>query len=226
MFDWLQEATSVDSALTLQVTGTRLLIAALLGLAVSAMYFSTQRRPAAEIYPVAATMAFLTVLVAMTTLVIGSSVARAFSLVGVLSIVRFRTVVDDTRDTAFVIFAVVIGMAVGTGDLRICAAGMPIVGGLSLLLFVVERFAVRPGGGGPNERKLEIRIARDCDPETLLADVFRLHLTSCRLVSATTAKQGQSLDLHYAVKLLKGDAILPLLRALTATEGVVGVELK
>ncbi|MDZ4830382.1 MAG: hypothetical protein SGJ09_09330 [Phycisphaerae bacterium] len=49
-----------------------------------------------------------------TTMVIGSSVARAFSLVGALSLVRFRTVVDDTRDTAFVIFALIVGMAAGT----------------------------------------------------------------------------------------------------------------
>ena len=39
------------------------------------------------------------------TQVIGESPARAFSLVGILSIVRFRTVVEDTRDTAVVIFA-------------------------------------------------------------------------------------------------------------------------
>src|SRR2546430_13730647 len=46
-----------------------------------------------------------------STQVIGDNVARAFSLVGALSIVRFRTVVRDTQDTAYVIFAVVVGMA-------------------------------------------------------------------------------------------------------------------
>ena len=49
----------------------------------------------------------LTILIAMVTMVIGNNMARAFGLVGALSIVRFRTVVEDTRDTAFVIFAVV-----------------------------------------------------------------------------------------------------------------------
>jgi hypothetical protein len=34
-------------------------------------------------------------------------------MVGALSIVRFRTVVDDTRDTVFVMFAVIVGMAAG-----------------------------------------------------------------------------------------------------------------
>ena len=49
----------------------------------------------------------LSILIAMVTQVIGDNIARAFSLVGALSIVRFRTVVRDTQDTAYVIFAVV-----------------------------------------------------------------------------------------------------------------------
>ena len=60
----------------------------------------------------------LSILIAMVTQVIGDNVARAFSLVGALSIVRFRTVVRDTVDTAFVIFAVAVGMAVGAGHPR------------------------------------------------------------------------------------------------------------
>ena len=43
------------------------------------------------------------------------SSARAFSLAGVLAIVRFRTVMEDTRDTVFVVFAVVMGMSAGAG---------------------------------------------------------------------------------------------------------------
>ena len=60
-----------------------------------------------------ATLVLLTILIAMVTQVIGDNIARAFSLVGALSIVRFRTVVRDTQDTAYVIFAVAVGMAVG-----------------------------------------------------------------------------------------------------------------
>ena len=64
---------------------------------------------------------------AMVTQVIGDNVARAFSLVGALSIVRFRTVVRDTQDTAYVIAAVAVGMAVGAGHFWVAAAGIAIV---------------------------------------------------------------------------------------------------
>lgn len=48
-------------------------------------------------------------------MIIGSNIARAFSLVGALSIIRFRTAVKDVRDTAFLFFAIVVGMGSGTG---------------------------------------------------------------------------------------------------------------
>ncbi len=60
----------------------------------------------------------LFLLTACTTLimvVIGSNVARAFSLVGALSIVRFRTAIKDPRDVGFVFAALALGMGCGTG---------------------------------------------------------------------------------------------------------------
>ena len=70
----------------------------------------------------------------MVTQVIGDNVARAFSLVGALSIVRFRTVVRDTQDTAFVIFAVVVGMAVGARDLVWPASASSSIGAAAFLM--------------------------------------------------------------------------------------------
>src|SRR6187549_3336740 len=69
------------------------------------------------------TLVLLSILIAMVTSVIGDNVARAFSLVGALSIVRFRTVVRDTQDTAYVIAAVALGMAVGAGHFGVAVAG-------------------------------------------------------------------------------------------------------
>ncbi|HEX8916646.1 MAG TPA: DUF4956 domain-containing protein, partial [Humisphaera sp.] len=75
----------------------------------------------------AGTLVLLAVLIALVMLVIGESVARAFGLAGALAIVRFRTVVEDTRDTAFVMYAVIAGMAAGTGFMLAAAVCTPIV---------------------------------------------------------------------------------------------------
>ena len=74
-----------------------------------------------------ATLVLLTVLIGMISSVIGDNIARAFSLVGALAIVRFRTIVEDTRDTAFVIYSVVMGMAAGLGSYYSAMLAMPAV---------------------------------------------------------------------------------------------------
>ena len=53
-------------------------------------------------------------IVGIVILVIGTNIARAFTLVGALSIIRFRTAIKDPKDVGFIFFVMVIGMACGT----------------------------------------------------------------------------------------------------------------
>ncbi len=66
------------------------------------------------------TLILLSILISIATQIIGDNVARAFSLVGALSIVRFRTAVPTTREVAFVLAAVVVGMAIGAANTGRC----------------------------------------------------------------------------------------------------------
>lgn len=59
-------------------------------------------------------LVFVAVTVALIMLIIGSNIARAFALVGAMSIVRFRNPVKDTKDLTFIFMAIAIGMACGT----------------------------------------------------------------------------------------------------------------
>src|SRR5947208_9025981 len=106
----------------------KLPIARVLGGAVAAIYRFTQHRDAPAAPSFIATLVLLCILLAMVPQVIGNSAARAFSLVGILAIVRFRTTVEDTRDTAFVIVAVIVGMAVGVGNIQVALVGLAVVG--------------------------------------------------------------------------------------------------
>ena len=69
------------------------------------------------------TIIFVTVIVSMVMMVIGNSLARAFALVGALSIIRFRTVIKDTKDTAYVFIALAAGMAAGTSSYLLAISG-------------------------------------------------------------------------------------------------------
>ena len=65
----------------------------------------------------------LTVLTATVMTVIGNNIALSLGMVGALSIVRFRTVVKDTRDTVYIFWTIVAGICCGVGDYRVAIIG-------------------------------------------------------------------------------------------------------
>src|SRR6266542_1701014 len=134
----------------------RLLIALALGALVAWIYRAT-RKSAEMSRSFTTTLVLLAILIAMVTQVIGDNVARAFSLVGALSIVRFRTVVRDTQDTAYVIFAVAIGMALGANHPTVALCGLVIIGGAALMLRKRGIPILPPNGSLPHE--LRVRLA-------------------------------------------------------------------
>lgn len=207
---------------------TRLALAAAFGMAAAAAYFLTQRKGRAEAASFVATMVLLAVLLGMVSMVIGSNIARAFALVGALSIVRFRTVVEDTRDTAFVIFAVVVGMAAGSGAYLVAAIGIPIVGLVAWALAVWGRSGEAPQPVAPPREKpttLVVRLGTGSDP-AVLAGVLDAHAEDVRLVAAATVRQGTALDLTYTLRLRPGATAVALVGALNRVEGVQNAEWK
>lgn len=191
------------------------------GLFIALVFALSQRRPPGQALPLITTLVLLTMLVAMTTIVIGDSVARAFGLVGALSIVRFRTVVEDTRDTSFVIFAVVVGMALGSGHVTVCLIGVPMV---SVVAFGLSALGLKIPSA--SERKLEIRLGAGREPDVVLAGAFGEHLSNWKLVSVVSARQGAALDVVYRVRLRETSGLLAFVKAINMLEGVQSVDLK
>lgn len=72
------------------------------------------------------------VLSSQITLLIGNNIARAFGLVGALSIIRFRSALKDPLDAVFIFWALAIGMASGTGYYTLGVASV-IIGAAMLL---------------------------------------------------------------------------------------------
>lgn len=219
MPDWLQDSLHDTTQIPLGLMAVRLLLALVAGFLVAGIFRFTRTAQSRTI-GMLATLVLLTVLIAMVTQVIGNSVARAFGLVGALSIVRFRTVVEDTRDTAFVIFAVTVGMAIGAGLFTVVLIGMPIVG---LAAFTLSG----DGGRSLTETgdKLEIRIGIGQDPGALLKETFAKYVRAWRLQDMVTARQGAALDLTYRIQLHQDDAAMNLVNDLNRLEGMQSVAL-
>ena len=111
-----------------------LLLAFVLGVAISLVYKKTHKGLSySQSFMI--TNIFVAVIVCMVIMIIGNSLARAFALVGALSIIRFRTVVKDTKDTAYIFWSLAAGMAAGTGSYFLAVAGSVIISGIALILF-------------------------------------------------------------------------------------------
>ena len=78
---------------------------------------------------------FIALIVCMVIMIIGNNIARAFALVGALSIIRFRTVVKDTKDIAYIFWSLASGMAAGTGSYYIAIIGSIIISAVAIILF-------------------------------------------------------------------------------------------
>jgi hypothetical protein len=222
MPEWLHNPFQQDVELSTLLLAARLAAALGLGCAVAGIYRLTRRPVAPDAASLVPTLVLLTVIIAMVTLAIGNSVARAFSLVGALAIVRFRTVVEDTRDTAFVILAVAVGLAVGAGLLTVPLVGIPFA--------AVAAFLFRPRSGGPVDRPVDfafkVRVGVGHSPGDLLREVFGKYVERSRVTMMGTARQGASLDVTYGVRLTRPDGAEGLVTEVNRLEGVQEVELR
>ena len=220
MPEWLTGSFGT-STVAIEVLALRVALALVFGFMVAAIYRFMHTRANPGDANLSAMLVILTVLISMVTQVVGDSAARAFSLVGALSIVRFRTVVEDTRDTAFVIFAVVVGMAAGAGLPFVALLGMGFVALAVLLLSLLDRRRVP----ATPAYRLVIRLGVGHDAATL-DEVFARFLTSWDLVSLATARQGAAVDLGYAARFRDPAQAPALVAELNRREGVQGVEMQ
>lgn len=83
----------------------------------------------------------LVMLVLITTLVmivIGNNIALSLGMVGALSIVRFRTAIKDPRDTAYIFWAIAVGVCCGVSDYWVAGIGSMVIF-LFLILFGIVK---------------------------------------------------------------------------------------
>ena len=227
MLEWFVDSTTVAEPNSVSVMFVRLIAACLFGFLVAASY-RLHRYPAPVPATFPLTLVLLSILIAMVMQVIDDRVARAFSLVGALSIVRFRTVLDDTQDIAFVIFAVVAGMASGTGAIGVAAIGSIVMIGTlwvsRLPVFGQSKSNLSVGTIPDADLTLRTSVGTNCEQQ--IKPLLEANLFSYRLLSAETARGGSMLEWRYAIQLKKDITPADLIERCCKTDGIQNVEIK
>jgi len=196
-----------------------MLIAAFIGQAVAWVY---QRTHHGLSYSRGFTQSLVLLTMGATLLifVIGDSLVTAFGLLGALAIVRFRNVLKDTRDTVFVFFALVLGMATGTQRF-----GVAFVGATALLATVAYLHLVSFGSKGRFDGHVSFSIVRagaGAQWKGALGQVEQVLAVFCNSVERMTLHDSvEALEVVSAIRLrdpLRGSEMIEHLRSMPGVE--------
>ncbi len=165
------------------------------------------------------TLIILCMLISVVMVIIGDSIARAFSLVGALSIIRFRTAIQDPRDIGFVCYALVVGMAVGTESTSVAILAALLIGIIILGLFYWHQHF-----SNDNEFSLQFCLPPNQKYEDMYRPIFNRYLVYERLLEKRI-KKTQVIELTFQVKLVNPEEWLAFFNALSGIDNVIDVKI-
>ena len=145
------------------------------------------------------TLVMLPTIIAIIILLVGSDVARAFSLAGVFSIIRFRTSMGDPKDIAYVFFAVAVGLALGVGFL-----GYAVLFAIVLCAFMFVLCKMNFGIAKKALKTLRIMMPENLDYSSVFDDIFIKYTESHSIKRTKTADLGSLYELTYDISLKDG----------------------
>jgi len=130
----IQELNSIfEFSLSFSEIIQNIVVALICGLIISFFYRKTYQGPG-YLNSFVNSLVILSIITAIVIMIIGNNLARAFGLVGAMSIIRFRTAVKETQDIIFIFFSLAIGMAAGVGLYTLALAGTLFVGIVLMIL--------------------------------------------------------------------------------------------
>lgn len=110
-----------------------LFVALIAGIIISIFYRKSYNGPGYQASFVNS-LILLVIITSIVIMVIGNNLARAFGLVGAMSIIRFRTAVKETQDIMYIFFSLAIGMAVGVSLYGLAIFGSLFIGTITYIL--------------------------------------------------------------------------------------------
>lgn len=182
-----------------------IVIAALIGLVVVEIYKVTHKGLSYD-KSFLTTLLLMGPIIAVIITVIGNNIALSIGLVGSLSIIRFRTVIKDSRDLIYLLWGIAIGLGAGTGNWLAIISASVTIAIISLALHHF-RYGMKTKRNyvlvvkGKN-RELENSVTSLLDTEGFLYQMRSLDLTGdhWQMVLEIEQENGKPADLQNLIK--------------------------
>ena len=163
------------------------------------------------------TIILMGMIASMIMMVVTENIVGAFALLGAFALIRFRTIVKETRDIAFVFFALAVGVAVGTNNYIVAGVGTFFI---SAVIMLMNRFNFASAARGGHI--LVILAKQPFVPESPAP--WRDYLANWHLLGAKTFHDGLA-EYTLGVRMRDESTAGALINALRNTAGVERVEL-
>ena len=208
-------------SLTVKEAISNILVALVCGIAISLLYRITYR---GVNYPItfANAIIMLTMITSLIIMVIGNNLARAFGLVGAMSIIRFRTAVKDSQDIMFIFFALGIGLSAGVGIYAVTFTSTFLIG---LAIFITTRI------NKPDKKKkvylLQILAEENTMPENAYGPILEKHCLSQKLINIKTLnlEKKELIEISHYVKMKNENQSEMMIKDLKSIPGTSRVNL-
>ncbi len=196
-----------------------LVVSFLCGIIISLVYRYVYKGPSYSVTFVNS-LVILSMITSVVILVIGNNLARAFGLVGAMSIIRFRTAVRDVQDIVFIFFSLGIGMAAGVGLYAIAVTGTLLIN-LAIILLSIFNF----GHAHKREFLLQLTYSSSEDNEAAIEKILKKHCRKLKLVNLKNVGTDDVLEAFYHVSLKQEKKNSLLVSDLNGTQIVHNVNL-
>lgn len=218
MLDDFQNVLSVS--LSIGEVFENLIISLICGLLISLVYRLTYKGPGIS-YSFINSLIILSLITSVVIMVIGNNLARAFGLVGAMSIIRFRTAIKETQDIIFIFFSLAIGMASGVGLHALALSSTVFIG---IILYVLTKTnAVNPV---KKDFLLQFSfLASDGYEEAPFLILFQKYCKSSKLINTKALIENDSLELSYHIILKDAKFVTAFVNELKNSKGVGNVNL-
>jgi uncharacterized membrane protein YhiD involved in acid resistance len=192
----LEEFQSIDLLqLSIYTVLTNLAVSLACGIIIALVYRYIYKGPSYSATYVNS-LVLLSLITTLVIMVIGNNLARAFGLVGAMSIIRFRTAVRDVQDIVYIFFALAVGMASGVGLHAIAIAAT-----LFICLVSVVMVTFNFGAPGKAEYVLQLIYTPSPSTENRISEILGKYCRGVRLANLKSQAEGSSVEAFYQFSL-------------------------
>jgi uncharacterized membrane protein YhiD involved in acid resistance len=207
------------TTLSIEEMVVSLTVAMLCGIVIAQLYRITFAGSSYSVSYVRSLVAFV-LITSIVIMVIGNNLARAFGLVGSMSIIRFRMAIKDTRDIVFIFFSLAIGMATGTGQHM-----MAVMGTFFLSIVIYTLAGLNFGSYYRREFLLQFQYSYDDNESAPYIKLFKSYCSKSKLINIHTVGETDTLEMSYYLTMKKPENGGKLVHTLRGIDGVTNVNL-